>query len=94
VKWLKVYVLSSNPSTSKKKVDIDGTFTMGRNIFCFIKLYVDSDFSLFSLFFKDPRGKYLAEKILGTCLFEANQEFPSVAVAAAAAVLSLHPAAM
>lgn len=43
--------------------------------------------------FTDPRGKYWEEKIPGTCLFEANREFLS-AVAAAAPVPSLHPAAM
>lgn len=47
----------------------------------------------FSLFLKDPRGKYLEEKILGICLSEANQEFLLVAVAAVP-ILSLHLAAM
>lgn len=46
------------------------------------------------LFLKGPREKYLEEKILGTCLFEANRELPLAAVAAVVLVLSLHPTTM
>lgn len=50
-------------------------------------------FTPFSLFLKDPRGKYLEGKIPVTCLLEANPGLPLAAVAAAP-VLSLHLAAM
>uniref|UniRef100_A0A8D2BVD7 NHS actin remodeling regulator n=1 Tax=Sus scrofa TaxID=9823 RepID=A0A8D2BVD7_PIG len=43
---------------------------------------------------KGPRGKYLEERILGTCLFEVNRELPWAAVAATALLLPLRPTAV
>lgn len=64
---------------------------MWLNTFSFIQMYCGLRFFPF---LKGPRGKYLEEKILGTCLSAVNRELPWAAVAATVQVLSPRPTAM